>query len=38
MAIDITIAFNDAIDKRDDRRSPESRAAYAADTIRKELA
>jgi len=37
MAIDITIAFNDAIDKRDDRRSPESRAAYVADN-KKEIA
>lgn len=30
----VGVAFNDAIDKRDDRRSPESRAAYAADAIR----
>mgnify|MGYP000858866185 FL=1 len=30
----IGVAFMDAKDKRDDRRSPESRADYVADTIR----
>lgn len=34
----VGVAFMDAIDSRDDRRSPESRAAYVADSNRKELA
>lgn len=38
MADDIGVAFSDAIDKRDDRATPDSRAAYAADSTRKELA
>jgi hypothetical protein len=31
MADDLHVAFNDAIDKRDERRTPESKAAAKAD-------
>jgi len=34
MADDLHVAFVDAIDRRDDRNTPESSAAYAADIER----
>ena len=34
MADDLAVAFSDAIEARDDRRSSESRAAYRADLQR----
>lgn len=34
MADDLAVAFSDAIEARDERRTPESRAAYRADLQR----